>query len=100
MSYFGPRPNFPVGGVPALSEEAWLGGRRGQLRTLGTNRGGLSVEMLSSVRGGHQGAGDNTLLIANTTAGRALRSKQKHTHSDKVTGWPFQVKLCGNFTNN
>lgn len=76
LTHLAPRANFPVGHVRAFREEARPGARRARRRTIRAGKGGLSVHTLSG-RGG--GAGDNTLLVANTAAGRALSHTKIHT---------------------
>lgn len=78
LTHLAPRANFPVGHVRAFREEARPAARRARLRTIRAGKGGLGVHTLSG-RGGHQGAGDNTLLVANTAAGRALSHTKIHT---------------------
>lgn len=67
----------------AVPEEAGPGARRVGLGAVGAGRGGLgssSGVRAQSLRGGHHGAGDYTLLVAHTAAGRALNHTQIHTH--------------------
>lgn len=65
----------------AVPEEARPGARRVGLGAVGAGRGGLGSSSVraQSLRGGHHGAGDDTLLVAHTAAGRALRHTQIHT---------------------
>lgn len=99
LFHLAPRANFPVGCVRAVPEEARPGARRVRLGAMGAGRGGLGSSSSSSVRvrslgGGNHGAGDNTLLVANTTAGRALSHTQIHTHTQRqllILAW---VNVC------
>lgn len=81
LSHLTPRANFPVGCVQAVPEEAWLRTRRAGLTAVGAAGGGLggSVQVRRPA-GGYHGAEDNTLLEANTTAGRALSRTQINRH--------------------
>ena len=74
LFHLAPGANFPVGCVRAVPEEARPGARRVGLRATGAGRGGLGGSVrVHSLRGGRHGAGDDALLVAHTTAGRALR---------------------------
>ena len=74
LFHLAPGANFPVRCVRAVPEEARPGARRVGLGATGAGRGGLGGSVgAHSLRGGSHGAGDDALLVAHTTAGRALR---------------------------
>ncbi len=66
----------------AVPKEAWPGARRVGLRAAGTGRGGLGRRVEAQcLRGGNHRAGDDALLVAHTTGGRALHHTHTHTHT-------------------
>lgn len=95
LFHLAPLANFPVGCVRAVPEEARPGARRVGLGAVGAGGGGLGSSIRAqSLRGGHHGAGDHTLLVPHTTAGRALRNTQIHTstiNKDRAKKYKIEV---------